>query len=101
MDVKKQTDANEHQRDTDTGNNRPSTTTAINELELQWRREWDADRDKRLLVQVELARAQYLLKRIAGWMPNDPIENVEKEARMFLEMYDHHPVSWGEQGKLL
>ena len=78
----------------------PSGYAAISPLELRRRREWNAARDERIAMSLELARARYLLKRIANWTPY-PIEDAEHEARMFLKMYDHHPAEWGEQERLL
>ena len=82
------------------GEHRAPALVNITPLELRWRNEWNEAREEHIGMSIELARAIYLIKRIAGWTDYTP-EDLEIEARDFLKMYGHHPPEWGEQGNLL
>ena len=94
--------AHEHESTGDGGGteSRSPIYAPIDPLELRWRREWNEARDERIAMSLELAKARYLLKRIANWTPY-PVENAQEEARMFLKTHKHHPPEWGKQEKLL
>jgi len=62
-------------------------------LELRWRHEWDLEREQRVQDSIELARIVYLLKRVAGWVVDDPLAGKEIRAAAveMLELHGHRP----------